>query len=149
MSKVTFIAAGSTEDQEKFINYLMLGGKKTVARRILKDTFAEIERKTKKDPAEVFKVGIENIKPAMEVRAKRIGGSVYQIPVEVKPYRQFQLACRWLLKSARDKKGSPMARRLADELILASNNDGAAVKKKEDTHRMAAANKAFAHFARF
>jgi small subunit ribosomal protein S7 len=149
MSNVEFIAKGNTQELEKFINYLMHDGKKTVARRIMKDTLAILKEKTKQDPVKVFKEAIDNIKPAMEVRAKRIGGAVYQIPVEVKPYRQFQLACRWLLAAARGKKGSPMAKRLADELLLAANNEGASIKKKEDTHRMAQANKAFAHFARF
>ena len=149
MSKVQFIAKGNTQEIEKFINYLMHDGKKTVARRIMKDTLDILQQRTKQDPVKVFKEALDNIKPAMEVRAKRIGGAVYQIPVEVKPYRQFQLACRWLLAAARGKKGSPMAKRLADELLQAANNEGASIKKKEDTHRMAQANKAFAHFARF
>lgn len=149
MSNVEFIAKGNTQEIEKFINYLMHDGKKSIARKILRDTFDILQQRTKQDPAKVFKEALDNIKPAMEVRAKRIGGAVYQIPVEVKPYRQFQLACRWLLAAARGKKGSPMAKRLADELLQAANNEGASIKKKEDTHRMAQANKAFAHFARF
>ncbi len=149
MSKVKFVAKGNTDLIEKFINYLMHGGKKTVARTVLNDCFAIIEKKTGKKGKEVFDEGIENIKPSLEVRAKRIGGSVYQIPMEVKPFRQFQLASRWILASARSKKGATMANKLANELIQASNNEGAAVKKKEDSHRMAQANKAFAHFAKY
>ncbi len=149
MSKVQFTTKGNTADLEKFTNYVMLDGKKTIARKIIADTLQYIKDKTKEDPIGVFNKAIENAKPAMEVRARRIGGAVYQIPVEVKPYRQFQLACRWILKITRDKKGSPMYKRLGDELMHAANNEGSAVKKKEDTHRMAAANKAFAHFARY
>jgi len=149
MSKVKFVAAGNTELLEKFINYLMHGGKKTVARKVLNDCFAIIEKKTGKKGKEVFSEALENIKPSLEVRAKRIGGSVYQIPMEVKPFRQFQLASRWILAAARGKKGAPMADRLASELMQAANNEGSAVKKKEDSHRMAQANKAFAHFAKY
>ena len=135
--------------QEKFINYLMLDGKKTVARRIFNETFKIILKKTSNDPEKLFKTAIDNIKPKMEVKAKRIGGAVYQVPREVKPNRQLALAFRWLIDSARKKKGSPMCQRLANELIDASNEQGVAFKKREDTHRMADANKAFAHFARY
>ena len=124
-------------------------GKKTVARTVLNDCFAIIEKKTGKKGKEVFNEALENVKPSLEVRAKRIGGSVYQIPMEVKPFRQFQLASRWILAAARGKKGAPMADRLANELMQAANNEGASVKKKEDSHRMAQANKAFAHFAKY
>ena len=149
MNKVKFVAKGNTDLIEKFINYLMHQGKKTVARTVLNDCFAIIEKKTGKKGKEVFSEALENVKPSLEVRAKRIGGSVYQIPMEVKPFRQFQLASRWILAAARGKKGAPMADRLANELIQASNNEGSSVKKKEDSHRMAQANKAFAHFAKY
>ncbi|MBI95941.1 30S ribosomal protein S7 [bacterium] len=149
MNKVKFVAKGNTDLIEKFINYLMHQGKKTVARTVLNDCFAIIEKKTGKKGKEVFSEALENVKPSLEVRAKRIGGSVYQIPMEVKPFRQFQLASRWILAAARGKKGAPMADRLANELIQASNNEGTSVKKKEDSHRMAQANKAFAHFAKY
>lgn len=148
-SKVKYIAKGNTEVIEKFINYIMREGKKTTARRLLKDAFAIVSEKTKKDPMKVFEQALENAKPALEVRPRRIGGAVYQIPMEVKPYRQFQLASRWILGSARSKKGSSFAKRLADEIMQAANNEGNAIKKKEDSHRMAQANKAFAHFARY
>jgi len=149
MNKVKFVAKGNTDLIEKFINYLMHQGKKTVARTVLNDCFAIIEKKTGKKGKEVFNEALENVKPSLEVRAKRIGGSVYQIPMEVKPFRQFQLASRWILAAARGKKGAPMADRLANELMQAANNEGTSVKKKEDSHRMAQANKAFAHFAKY
>ena len=127
----------------------MLDGKKTVARRLLKETFEIVQKKTGEKPREVFDQALENIKPSLEVRPKRIGGSVYQIPREVKPRRQFQLASRWILAAARSKKGTNFASSLASEIIQAANNEGAAIKKKEDSHRMAQANKAFAHFAKY
>lgn len=147
--KVKFIAKGNTEMNEKFINYLMQKGKKTTARRILNDAFKIVADKTKKPAQEIFELALENVKPSLEVRPRRIGGAVYQIPMEVKPYRQFQLASRWMLAGARSKKGIPMAKALADEILQAANNEGNAVKKKEDSHKMAQANKAFAHFARY
>jgi small subunit ribosomal protein S7 len=146
---VHFVANGNNEVIEKFINFIMKDGKKTVARKLFKDTFEMIQKKTKEKPREVFDTALENIKPSLEVRPKRIGGSVYQIPREVKPKRQFQLASRWLLIAARSKKGSDFASCLANEIIQASKNEGAAIKKKEDSHRMAQANKAFAHFAKY
>jgi small subunit ribosomal protein S7 len=145
----TFVPENSNPTQEKFINYLMKDGKKTVARKIFNQTLKTISKKTNSDPEKVFKTAIENVKPHMEVKPKRIGGAVYQIPLEVKGGRQLALAFRWILKAARDKKGSPMAGRLATELIEASNEQGSSVKKKIDTERMAAANKAFAHFAKY
>lgn len=144
-----YIPENSSPIQEKFINYIMLDGKKSVARRIFSDCFKTISKKTSNDPEKVFKQALDNIKPNLEVKAKRIGGAVYQIPIEVKPKRQLALAFRWLLAAARGKKGTSMANRLANELIDASQEQGAAVKKKEDTHRMAQANKAFAHLARY
>jgi small subunit ribosomal protein S7 len=146
---VNFVANGNNEVLEKFINFIMLDGKKTVARRLLQETFDIVEKKTGEKPREVFDQALENIKPSLEVRPKRIGGSVYQIPREVKPKRQFQLASRWILAAARSKKGTNFASSLANEIIQAANNEGAAIKKKEDSHRMAQANKAFAHFAKY
>jgi len=146
---VNFVANGNNEVLEKFINFIMLDGKKTVARRLLQETFDIVEKKTGQKPREVFDQALENIKPSLEVRPKRIGGSVYQIPREVKPKRQFQLASRWILAAARGKKGTNFASILASEIIQAANNEGAAIKKKEDSHRMAQANKAFAHFAKY
>ncbi len=146
---VTFIPEESSPLQEKFINYVMLDGKKTIARKIFNNTLKMISKKTGTDPEKVFKSAIENIKPPMEVKAKRIGGAVYQVPREVPPARQLALAFRWILDAARKKKGSSMYQKLANELIDASNEQGIAMKKKEDTLRMAHANKAFAHLARY
>lgn len=145
----TFIPEGSNPLQEKFINYIMKEGKKNIARRIFKETLQVLTEKGQKEPVKVFERAIENVKPTLEIRPKRIGGAVYQIPIEVKPGRQLMLSFRWILDSARGKKGSPMAKKLADELLNASNNEGNAIKKKEDTIRMAQANKAFAHYAKY
>lgn len=131
----------------KLINYTMRRGKKDVARKIVYRAFEIIKEKTKKDPIEVFNKAIENTKPLLEVRPRRIGGATYQVPKEVPLERGLFLAMKWILEAARSKKGKPMAEKLAEELILASQNTGAAVKKKEDTHKMAEANKAFAHLA--
>ena len=127
----------------------MLDGKKSIAEKIFSETFKIISKKTSTEPDKIFKAAIDNVKPKVEVKAKRIGGAVYQVPREVKPNRQLSLAFRWIIGSARGKKGSPMAQRLANEIIEASNEQGTAFKKREDTHRMAEANKAFAHFARY
>lgn len=127
----------------------MQSGKKTIARKIFADTMEEIKKKGSKDPEQVFERAIDNVKPSMEVRPKRIGGGIYQIPIEVKTGRQLMLAFRWILGAARDKKGSKMAVKLSQELLDAANQTGTAMKKKEDTHKMAAANKAFAHYARY
>ncbi|MBT4917408.1 30S ribosomal protein S7 [Candidatus Peregrinibacteria bacterium] len=148
-NQAQFIPEESSPIVEKFINYVMLGGKKTTARKIINDTFKIIGKKTSNDPEKVFKTAIDKVKPRLEVKAKRIGGAVYQIPREVKPARQIALAFRWIIGAARGKKGANMCQKLANELIDASNEQGLAVKKKEDTHRMAEANKAFAHFARY
>lgn len=144
-----YIPEESSALQEKFINYIMKRGKKTIARTIFKETLKKILEKTKEEPLKIFEKAIESAKPNMEVRPQRIGGAVYQIPREVKPHRQLMLSFRWIIDGARGKKGSPMADRLSNELIDASNNTGAAIKKKEDTHKMAQANKAFAHFAKY
>lgn len=143
------IPEGSTPLKEKFINYLMLDGKKHVARRVLQDSLAIIKKKGGANPEKVFEDAINKLKPSLEVKAKRIGGGVYQIPIEVKPARQIVLAFRWLIAVARGKKGKPMAEKLAEEVMNAANEQGAAIKKKEDTHKMAQANKAFAHYARY
>lgn len=132
----------------QFINKVMEKGKKTIAQKIVYGAFDIIREKTKKEPLEVFRLAIENASPLLEVKAKRIGGATYQVPIEVRGERRLALAIRWILLGARSKKGKPMAERLSQELIDASNNEGLALKKKNDTHRMAEANKAFAHFAR-
>ncbi len=133
---------------EKFINYVMVGGKKNTARKVVYGAFDIIKEKTgNKNPLEAFDGAIKNAGPSMEVRSRRVGGANYQVPREVRPERRLALAMRWILASAKSKKGSPMHKRLADELIAASNSEGEAVKKKENTHKMAEANKAFAHFA--
>lgn len=145
----TYIPPDSDFVSEKFINYVMLDGKKTVARRIFEDMLKDIESRGHKTPREVFFRAIENAKPAMEVRPKRIGGSIYQVPFEVNPGRQQMLSFRWILTAARARSGAPMARRLAQVVLETADNQGVAVKKKEDVERMAASNRAFAHYARF
>ena len=130
----------------KLINNLMIDGKKGKAEKILYDAFNMIKEKTGKDPIEVFNQALENIKPALEVKSKRVGGSNYQVPIEVSNERAKILGLRWLTQYARIGRGNSMAEKLANEIIDASNNTGAAVKKREDTHRMAEANKAFAHY---
>ena len=132
----------------RFINKVMERGKKTIAQKIVYSALDMIKEKTKKEPLEVFRLAIENASPLLEVKAKRIGGATYQVPIEVRGERRLALAIRWILLGARSKKGKPMAEKLSQELIDASNNEGLALKKKNDTHRMAEANKAFAHFAR-
>lgn len=131
----------------KFINYLMRRGKKTTAQGVLYDAFEEISRTTKQDPLQTFDMAIRNVAPVLEVKARRIGGANYQIAIEVRPARRQALAMRWLLESAGAKKGASMARRLAEELIAASKKEGGAMKKREDVHRMAEANRAFSHFS--
>jgi small subunit ribosomal protein S7 len=131
----------------KFINKVMKEGKKTIAQKIVYRAFDLIKTKTKKEPLEIFLHAIENAAPLLELKPKRVGGATYQIPREVRGERRNALAMRWIIKSAKSKKGKPMKEKLAEELMLAANNEGAAVKKKEDTHRMAEANRAFAHFS--
>lgn len=130
----------------KFINHVMERGKKSVAREIVYDCFEIIEKK-KKDPLEIFQTAIENVSPTMEVKSRRVGGATYQVPVPVSKDRKFSLATRWIISASKAKKGKPMKEKLADELLNAAANTGTAIKKKEDVHRMAEANKAFAHFA--
>ncbi len=133
---------------EKFINSVMWDGKKSTARKVVYDAFDIIKEKAKvENPIELFETAIRNVSPAMEIRSRRVGGANYQVPREVRPERKQAMAFRWILQAARAGKGRPMAEKLAAELISASNNEGFAFKKKEDTHRMAEANKAFAHFA--
>lgn len=130
----------------KFINHLMRGGKKSVAQGVLYDAF-EILTKQKKEPLEIFDQAIKNVSPFLEVKSRRIGGANYQVPREVRGERRTTLAMRWIIAVARKKKGKPMAEKLAQEMVEASQNTGVAIKKKTDTHRMAEANRAFAHFA--
>ena len=130
----------------KLVNSLMYDGKKGVAQKILYEAFETVKEKTSQDPMEVFEKAMENIKPALEVKSRRVGGSNYQVPIEVKADRSQALALRWLTQYARLRGGHSMAENLANEIIDASNGVGAAVKKREDTHRMAEANKAFAHY---
>lgn len=135
-------------DLARFINYIMLDGKKETARKIVYGAMDIIKEKVAdKEPLEVFEAALKNAGPVTEVRSRRVGGANYQVPVEVRPSRQKQLAMRWIINGARSKKGKDMKFFLADELILAANNEGEAVKKKENVHKMAEANKAFAHFA--
>lgn len=130
----------------RLINRIMIDGKKGVAQRILYDAFEIIRERTGKDPMEVFEQAIKNIMPVLEVKARRVGGANYQVPVEVKPERRTTLGLRWLVNYARLRGEKTMQERLAAEIIDASNNTGAAVKKREDTHKMAEANRAFAHY---
>ncbi len=130
----------------KFINGLMLDGKKSLSEKIMYDAFILIERRTKEDPLEIFKKAMENVKPFIEVKSRRVGGSTYQVPVEVRTDRKKAMSIRWLINYARARGEKTMEEKLAAELIDAANNRGAAVKKREDTHKMAEANKAFAHY---
>ncbi|MGQ9797813.1 MAG: 30S ribosomal protein S7 [Ignavibacterium sp.] len=130
----------------KFINTIMLRGKKSTARNIVYTAFDIIEEKSKKSGLEVFKKAISNVAPVIEVRSRRVGGATYQVPTEVRPERRTALAMRWIKTYARARGEKSMAAKLAGELLAASNNEGSSVKKKEDTHKMAEANKAFAHF---
>jgi small subunit ribosomal protein S7 len=133
---------------EKFINSVMWDGKKSTARKVVYDAFDIIKEKAKvENPVELFETAIRNVGPAMEIRSRRVGGANYQVPREVRAERKQALAFRWILLAARGGKGKPMAEKLAAELMSAANNEGSAIKKKDDTLRMAEANKAFAHFA--
>lgn len=130
----------------RFINKLMRGGKKSLAARILYDSFDIIEERMQKNPLEVFEQALEKAAPVLEVKPRRVGGATYQIPIEVPPDRRTSLAVRWLLQSARKRPGKSMDEKLAGELMDAAQGTGATIKKKDDTHRMAEANKAFAHY---
>ena len=131
----------------KLINYLMQNGNKAAAMKIVYGAFEILEKKTSKPALEVFDKAMENVSPQMELRSRRVGGANYQVPIEVRPERKVALALRWIIIAARAQKGKPMHEKLAEELLNAANNTGNAVKKKMDVHRMAEANKAFAHFA--
>ena len=130
----------------EFISRMMRDGKKSTARRVLYDALALVEERSKRNPVEVFEQALRNATPTIEVKPRRVGGSTYQIPVEVEPHRRNALAMRWLLAAARTRSGRGMSEKLAGELLDASQNQGSAVKKKEDTHRMAEANRTFAHY---
>lgn len=131
----------------KLINYIMIGGKKTAAQKIVYGALDIVSKQTEKDPLEMFDLALKNVSPAVEVKSKRVGGANYQVPRDVRGERKLALAFRWLLDAARARKGKPMAEKLAEEIVLATKNEGNAIKKKLDTHRMAEANKAFAHFS--
>ncbi len=130
----------------KFMNNLMYAGKKSVAESIVYGALGTVEEKLKREPVEVFHEALDNVKPSVEVRSRRVGGATYQVPVEVRPERREALAIRWLIKAARDRNETTMEARLAGELMDAVANRGTAVKKREDTHKMAEANKAFSHY---
>ena len=130
----------------KFMNAIMLDGKKSVAERIVYGALEQIQDKTKQDPVESFRQALENVAPHVEVRSRRVGGATYQVPVEVRSERRQALAIRWLISAARKRNETTMVDRLSGELMDAANNRGAAVKKREDTHKMADANKAFSHY---
>ncbi|MBW2243525.1 MAG: 30S ribosomal protein S7 [Deltaproteobacteria bacterium] len=130
----------------RFMNIIMLDGKKSTAERILYGAFDEIEQKTRNDPLAMFRRAIDNVRPRVEVKSRRVGGATYQVPIEVRPERATSLAMRWLVGSARSRGGKSMKDKLANELIDAANEQGEAVKRREDTHRMADANKAFSHY---
>ena len=132
----------------RFINQVMEKGKKSLSRKIIYSAFEIVKEKTKKDPVEVFEKALETVSPSVEVRPQRVGGATYQVPREVSEKRALSLAMRWIIGSAKSKKGKPMREKLAEELILASRGEGEAVKKKENAHKMAAANRAFAYLAR-
>lgn len=131
----------------RFINYIMKDGEKSVAEKVLYDAFDKVNKQTKQDAAQVFNKALENAAPAVETSTRRVGGANYQVPIEVRQDRKFVLAARWIIAAARSKKGKPMADKLAEEIIAAAKNEGAAIKKKQDMHRMAEANRAFAHFS--
>ncbi len=137
----------NSESVSRFINTVMWDGKKDTARAIVYDALDILGKDGETDALETFETAIRNVSPLMEVRSRRVGGANYQVPREVPQQRRVSLAYRWLINAARAKKGKPMAQKLADEIMLAVNNEGAAIKKKDDMHRMADANKAFAHFA--
>ncbi|MFH1413074.1 MAG: 30S ribosomal protein S7 [bacterium] len=135
-------------DISKFTNYIMQGGKKSIAQKIIYDCFDIIKEETKQDPRHIFSKALKNVSPLLEVRGRRVGGANYQIPYQVRGERRFTLACRWIIAAAKAKKGKRMAVRLADEIIASAKGESTSVKKKNDVQKMAESNKAFAHFAR-
>ena len=132
----------------KFINYIMLDGKRAVAQRIVYNAFDVIRKETKHDPRHIFNKALKKVSPLLEIRGKRVGGANYQVPYQVRGERRFYLGCHWIIDSAKARKGRSMAEKLAAEILEASNGEGNAVKKRETVHKMAEANKAFAHFSR-
>ncbi|HMB66078.1 MAG TPA: 30S ribosomal protein S7 [Patescibacteria group bacterium] len=132
----------------KLINYIMKDGKKNIARKVVYGAFDIIKKETKQDPRHIFNKALKKVSPLVEVRGKRIGGANYQVPYQVRGDRRFVLGCRWLIEAAESQKGKPMKERLAQEIMIAAEGEGSAVKKREDVHRMAESNKAFAHFAK-
>ena len=136
---------GST-DLAKFINRVMMGGKKSTAQRVVYDALEKAEQQAQRPGIDIFDLAVRNAVPALEVKSRRVGGATYQVPLEVRPERRMALAMRWIISSARSRSGRPIADRLAQELLEASRGEGAAVKHKEDLHRMAEANRAFAHY---
>lgn len=146
---VAFSLPSTTDKIEKFINFIMKDGKKNVARKIFNDSMAEIKKNGHVNPLTVWEQAIDNAAPNMMIKAKRIGGAIYQVPVEVPNKKKFFYSCKWILDYSRSKKGTPMYMRLAEELLAAYSNQWNAVKKKEDTHKMADANKAFAYLAKY
>ncbi len=138
----------NSEKVEKLVNYIMYDGKKETARKVVYDALDIIKKDAKaENPVEILEAAVRNVSPAVEVRSRRVGGANYMVPREVRPERRLALSMKWIIEAARGGKGKPMANRLAAELILASKNEGSAIAKKENTHKMAEANKAFAHFA--
>ncbi len=136
------------ENIAKIINYIMQNGKKNTAEKIVYEAFEIIKQKTKQDPRHIFNKAIKKVSPLVEVRGKRVGGANYQVPYQVRGERRYYLGCKWLIDAAKDKKGKSMTERLANEILEASQGEGAAVKKRENVHKMAESNKAFAHFSR-
>ena len=148
--KVALLTLPSTNEKvEKFINYVMLDGQKNIARKIFSDALAEIKRNGHVNPMAVWEAALENAAPQVMVKSKRIGGAVYQVPLELPAKKRFFYSCKWIIDYSRAKKGSPMHMKLAEELMAAYSGQGNAVKKKEDTHKMAEANKAFAYLAKY
>lgn len=135
-------------DIAKFINYIMTCGKKSTAQKIVYGAFEIIKERTKQDPRHVFNKALKKVSPLLEVRGRRIGGANYQIPFQVRGERRFTLGCRWVIEAAHNRKGKAMAEKLAEEILAAANGEGAAMRKRENMHKMAESNKAFAHFAR-
>ena len=144
--KITPDPKFNSVELSRFINKIMLNGKKSVAQRIVYDALDRVEQESRQRSLEVFEQAVRNATPSVEVRSRRVGGATYQVPTEVRPERRMALAIRWLISGARARGGRPMAERLSQELLEASRNQGSAVKRREDLHRMAEANRAFAHY---
>lgn len=136
----------NSEQVQSFINRVMKNGKKSTATRVIYDAFDIIEERTKKNPLEVFEQAMKNVSPVMEVKPRRVGGATYQVPMEVPPHRRFALATRWVLAAARGRSGRSFSEKLAGELMDAANNTGSAMRKREETHKMAESNRAFSHY---